>query len=367
VTVTRRNSVLEYRHSHDVVVSLDMPGFLGSDGPLISSEIFGGCGGLALGMAQAGFRHVAVAELDRWCCETLRLNAERGVRHFRDWRILEKDVREIRWDGFGPVDVLAGGVPCQPFSLGGRHGAHLDARDMFPEFARAVREIRPKAFLAENVRGLVRPAFSDYFRYVRMSLSRPSVQEDGAGWRRHLERLESVHDPEYLVSHSVLDAVDYGEAQRRERVFVVGIRADLGRERWEPPPSTHGPGLLPWRTAWDAVGNLPMPGRGRDPLHAFRGGARLYAGHSGSSVGAPAKTLKAGVHGVPGGENILVFPDGSYRYLTVREMARLQGFPDEFVLAGPWSEQVRQLGNAVPVGLAEVVARSVAKAIGEGD
>jgi DNA (cytosine-5)-methyltransferase 1 len=93
--------------------------------------------------------------------------------------------------------------------------------------------------------------------------------------------------------------------------------------------------------------------------HNFQAGARSYAGHTGSPTDEPAKTLKAGVHGVPGGENMLVRPDGSIRYFTVRESARLQTFPDEFLFHGSWTETMRQLGNAVPVKLAEIVARSV--------
>jgi DNA (cytosine-5)-methyltransferase 1 len=124
------------------------------------------------------------------------------------------------------------------------------------------------------------------------------------------------------------------------------------------------PDTLPWTTIRDAIGDMPDPER--QPLlsrgfhnHFFQPGARTYKGHTGSPIDEPAKTLKAGVHGVPGGENMMVLPGGEVRYFTVRESARLQTFPDEFVFHGSWSETMRQLGNAVPVALAARVATTV--------
>jgi len=121
----------------------------------------------------------------------------------------------------------------------------------------------------------------------------------------------------------------------------------------------------PWRTVRDALDGLPDPDRDKAASatllnHRFQPGARVYPGHTGSPLDEPAKTLKAGVHGVPGGENMLLRPDGSVRYFTVRESARLQTFPDEFLFHGSWTETMRQLGNAVPVALARVVGASVA-------
>jgi DNA (cytosine-5)-methyltransferase 1 len=205
------------------------------------------------------------------------------------------------------------------------------------------------------------------------------------------------------VVYRVLNAANYGIPQRRERVVFVGFRSDLGIE-WSFPEETHSldallwdqtrgdywerhgapkhmretaprfadrakrllerPTLPPWRTVRDAIGNLPDPEReprkaAAIPNHRFQPGARAYPGHTGSPIDEPAKTLKAGVHGVPGGENMLARPDGSVRYFTVRESARLQTFPDDFVFHGSWTETMRQLGNAAPVDLAAIVARSV--------
>ena len=120
--------------------------------------------------------------------------------------------------------------------------------------------------------------------------------------------------------------------------------------------------LKPWRTTRDAIAGLPEPTvKGSETWHnhKLQEGARSYPGHTGSVLDLPAKTLKAGVHGVPGGENMIALPDGRVRYLTVRESARLQTFPDDFRFHGSWTETMRQLGNAVPVELAHVVAASV--------
>ncbi|WP_424950455.1 DNA cytosine methyltransferase [Deinococcus sp.] len=116
----------------------------------------------------------------------------------------------------------------------------------------------------------------------------------------------------------------------------------------------------------DALHDLPDPEAEPENTllnHRFIGGARSYPGHTGSVLDAPSKTLKAGAHGVPGGENMLVRADGSVRYFSVRESARLQTFPDDYVFSGAWGEVMRQLGNAVPVELARVVANSVAVAL----
>jgi DNA (cytosine-5)-methyltransferase 1 len=207
----------------------------------------------------------------------------------------------------------------------------------------------------------------------------------------------------YDVHARLLNAADHGAPQRRERVFFVGFRADLEID-WRFPPSTHGrdallrdqasgaywdrhglprpktprarlagmdSALLPWRTVRDALDGLPDPERDPTadtiPNHRFQPGARSYPGHTGSDLDSPAKTLKAGVHGVPGGENMLRRPDGSIRYFTIRETARLQTFPDDYVFHGAWSEAMRQLGNAAPVLLARAVGGAVAEALRGAD
>jgi DNA (cytosine-5)-methyltransferase 1 len=379
-----------------------------------SVELFAGAGGLGIGLHEAGFRPVQVIEWDRYCCDTLRENKARGIGTVKGWNVTEGDVRDVEFSKYaGRVALVSGGPPCQPFSLGGKHQAHSDARDMFPEAIRAVRQIQPKAFVFENVRGLTRTAFRDYFEYIRLQLEHPEITTKGGqkNWREHLARLQRHHTSgsrrglNYRVVTQVLNAADYGVPQRRERVFFVGFREDLGVQ-WHFPEPTHSqaallfdqvsgsywerhrvvrrdrPDLshitgieqrlearasnLPWRTVRDTISDLPDPERhpkkaGDFLNHRFQPGARSYPGHTGSPLDEPAKTLKAGVHGVPGGENMLMRPDGSIRYFTVRESARLQTFPDDFLFHGSWSETMRQLGNAVPVELAKVIGSNVAR------
>ncbi len=376
-----------------------------------SIELFAGAGGLGLGLHSAGFKPTRVIEWDSYCCETIRENKKRGVDSVRHWKVTEGDVRKVNFKRYADrIDLVSGGPPCQPFSLGGKHRAYDDARDMFPQAVRAVREIRPKAFIFENVKGLTRVGFRNYFEYIRLQLEHPEVVMRGdESWGDHLARLEQHHVSgsrdglNYRVVTQVLNASDYGVPQRRERVFFVGFREDLG-VCWHFPPPTHSqhalhwdqvnghywarhsvakadqilpkgatrikgetfskPSLLPWRTVRDAISDLPdpeiHPRQSAEFLnHRFQPGARSYPGHTGSPLDEPAKTLKAGVHGVPGGENMLLRPDGSVRYFSVRESARLQTFPDDFLFHGSWSETMRQLGNAVPVDLAHVVGGSV--------
>jgi DNA (cytosine-5)-methyltransferase 1 len=382
-----------------------------------SVELFAGAGGLAIGMANAGFHHAAVIEWNPDACETFRENKRRHTNHIEEWPLHEADVRGFDYGALKDVIVVSGGPPCQPFSMGGKHRGYRDERDMFPEAVRAVRELRPKAFIFENVKGLMRETFSDYFEYIHLQLTYPGfVRGKRESWREHRARLERHHtarqEPsEYNVVYRLLNAADYGVPQRRERVFLVGFRSDLG-VKWSFPEAGYSENALlrskwitgdywdqhkvakwsrpslgkrrvarverlreenlfetdkkPWLTVRDAISDLPDPERGTTGAfanHIFNPGARQYKGHTGSPLDEPAKTLKAGDHGVPGGENMLTRFDGSVRYFTVREAARLQTFPDDYIFRGAWTEAMRQLGNAVPVRLAESVARSVAKTL----
>ncbi len=377
-----------------------------------SVELFVGAGGLGIGVSQAGFKPAAVMDWDRWACDTLRQNKERGLDPVRDWPLHECDVRDFDFGSItGDIDLITGGPPCQPFSMGGRHRAFLDTRDMFPQAIRAVRELRPRAFIFENVKGLTRSSFANYLEYIRLQLAYPDlVAKRDEEWLAHLARLEDHHTRgringlRYRVVMRVLNAANHGVPQRRERVFLVGFRADTDVE-WHFPTPTHSrdallwsqwredtywdlhevakkhrpqggagkaralamgekPAEQQWRTVRDAIADLPdpelSPRRAHDfHDHRFQPGARSYPGHTGSPLDEPAKTLKAGVHGVPGGENMLRRPNGSIRYFTIRESARLQTFPDDMIFHGSWTETMRQLGNAVPCELGRIVATGV--------
>jgi DNA (cytosine-5)-methyltransferase 1 len=378
-------------------------------------ELFAGAGGLALGISNAGFSHEIVIERDKHACGTIRANRERFVAPVVHWNLHEGDVRKFDYSTIvKPVDLLAGGPPCQPFSLGGKHRGPEDQRDLFPEAARAVCSLKPRAFMFENVKGLLRQSFAKYFEYIWLQLSYPELNRGAAqDWVDHLARLERHHTKgtykglHYNVVFQMVNAADYGVAQKRERVVIVGFRSDLGMD-WSFPKHTHSRESLllsqwitneywerheipktkrpkpseklkkqldklrsnmsavkesAWLTVRDAISDLPNPvkyPREADNInHKLIPGARVYPGHTGSPLDEPAKALKAGDHGVPGGENMLANPDGSVRYFTVRESARLQTFPDDYLFNGTWGETMRQLGNAVPVQLSRAVAASI--------
>ncbi|WP_420783194.1 DNA cytosine methyltransferase [Streptomyces sp. LPB2020-019-1HS] len=421
-----------------------------------SVELFAGGGGLAMAVHNAGFRPLLVNEFAKRALETLIENGAtlrdpddtsmpkpgqgRPGRRADGWPLVPGDVRRIPSFEFlrdAEVDLLAGGPPCQPFSLGGVAKGDEDERNMFPEMFRAIREMRPKAVICENVRGLLRPSFEPYFEYIKREMTLPFVQRgEGDTWEDHDKVLreliedDSVDPSErYDVVHIPVNAADYGVPQIRHRVIIVAFRADLG-VKWEkykpegeyseaalvdsmhdgrywkrygdvpgidlirervmaslPPASLVPDGKKPWRTLRDAIagvdGNKPLP---PVPVEAVHGklvvdnipdhtgwpGARTYPGHTPNELDRPAKTVKAGVHGVPGGESVMrlddpTFDGTGYRYMTVRETARVMTFPDDWILAGPRGEKMRQLGNAVPVRLGEVFAKAVRAALDDAE
>lgn len=322
-----------------------------------SLELFSGCGGLAKGLELAGFEHCAFVEFNKWACESLRANFNPELVH-------EVDVRKFDFAEVGQVDLIAGGPPCQPFSLGGLARADADARDMFPQAIRAIHELSPKGFLFENVKGLLRASFADYFEYIILRLKFPEITlPPGKQWREHLVQLRGIDFNKYPglkydVRYKLVNAVDYGVPQRRERVFIVGLRSDLDLQ-WQWPQSQ-----LLQRTIADAIRHLPDV-RCENALgdHNFIGGAREYPGHTGSDYDKPSKTIKAGAHGVPGGENMIRFPDGSLRYMSVHEAKLIQTFPESYKICGTWGESLRQIGNAVPVELARAMGAQMMKSL----
>lgn len=404
-------------------------------------ELFAGGGGLAMGVHNAGFRPLLVNEYADRAVETLQTNPMPGG---GKWPVIPGDVRKIddEFDALkGRVDILAGGPPCQPFSLGGAHKGTEDERNMFPQMFRAIRQMRPKAVICENVQGLLRPSFKSYFAYILNELKLPFVQrEPDATWEEHNEVLEKIlandsvpASERYEVKPTRVNAADFGVPQVRQRVIIVGFRADLGVEwdEFEPQPAFSDESLIhsmrqggeywakrhrgvdpeakarsianlpeldydnpdvkekltrkPWRTLRDAIAGIdenegkPLPPlklvdvwekREAAGFDEHRGwpGARIYKGHTPNLLDRPAKTVKAGVHGVPGGESVMqlddiTFDDSGFRYMTVRETARVMTFPDHWKLAGPRGEMMRQLGNAVPVKLAETFANAVSAAL----
>ena len=331
-----------------------------------SVEIFAGGGGLALGVSDAGFDHSYLVEWDKDSAKTLYHNNKKfGLHGDAEW-IFNGDIHEVDFSAYREkIDLLSGGPPCQPFSIGGKHGAFNDKRDLFSEATRAIFEMRPRAFIFENVRGLLRKSFAKYFGYIILQLSYPGLaRKQNQDWQDHLAQLEKHHtsskdkDLHYNVVFRLVNAADYGVPQKRERVIIVGFRNDIDG-KWSFPETTHSEKALeyskdvsavywdrhgismgrrsndpaqellfattpkkPWVTVRDALLDLPDPREPNDfRNHIFQDGARAYPGHTGSNLDEPAKTIKAGGHGVPGGENMILLDDGRVRYLTVREAA----------------------------------------------
>ena len=373
-----------------------------------SLELFSGAGGLAKGIELAGAHHKAFVEWNADACRTLRMNYPPEIVH-------ETDIRRFDFSKFSNIDVIAGGPPCQPFSFGGKAKGHNDERDMFPYAVSAIRQLMPKTFIFENVKGLLRQSFARYFKYIILQLTYPQTPLPDTDWGKNLDFLEQLpknncaNGLKYNVSFKLVNAADYGVPQKRERVVIVGIREDLNvswdfpeaaysedallwdkyvtgeywsRHHTAPPPAEltqaavlkerlqriYGmfpPQKKPWKTVRDALQGLPAPHESGNTYdeHKIREGAKEYPGHTGSDLDQPSKTIKAGSHGVPGGENMLKYPDETVRYYTVLEAKRIQTFPDDYPISGAWSEAMRQLGNAVPVKLANTIAESLFKVI----
>jgi DNA (cytosine-5)-methyltransferase 1 len=377
-----------------------------------SVEIFAGGGGMALGMRQAGFTHDALVEWWAPAAKVLRYNAERDSTLWASDHVLEADVRDTLSDlaNLGSISLVAGGPPCQPFSLAGTGAGHSDDRNMFPAALDVVRTLLPEFVVFENVPGLTRPSFSPYLDYVRDQLRRPMITpNEGELWNEHHARiLRSKTEELYRVYQEDIDAADLGVAQSRRRIFLVAVRADLEHAgTWSSFAMTHSRDVLlhqqwvtgtywnrhglekpaetpdrlraqierirktgvpddraAWRTLRDLLADVPEPAAEIAPEgwpnHVAIPGARTYAKHNGSPLDMPSKTIKAGVHGVAGGEGMLRELDGAVRYLSIREAALVQGFPQDYEFPGVRSRVMGVIGNAVAVDVAAHIGRALA-------
>jgi DNA (cytosine-5)-methyltransferase 1 len=378
---------------------------------LQSVELFAGGGGMALGMRAVGFEHRALVEWWAPAARVLRHNAELDPELWKPDAVFEQDVNdELDEIGErGAVQLVAGGPPCQPFSLAGAHAGDADDRNQFPSALKVVRRMRPELVVFENVPGLLRPTFAPYVDYVRDQLRHPDIkpQDDDELWDHHHQRIrDSREEPVYRVYQDQIDAADLGVPQSRKRVFIVAIRSDVpGADTWQNIGTTHSRDRMlhdqyvtgdywrrhglsatevplrtrgqvkrveatgmdetkePWVTLRDALLGVPSPGFDVDvdgwPNHRHIGGARTYAKHTGSPLDRPSKTIKAGVHGVAGGEAMLRDLDGVVRYLTVREAALVQGFPRTYEFPGPRSRVMGVIGNAVAVKVAATLGSAL--------
>jgi len=309
--------------------------------PLTCIEICSGAGGQALGLERAGFEALAHVEYDHHACNTLRLNRP-------NWNVIEGDVRDFTAKKFKDVDLLAGGVPCPPFSKAGKQLGKNDERDLFPEALRLVDECRPKAVMLENVRGFLDAVFTDY----RINL------------KKHLKALG------YETSWHLLNASDFGVPQLRPRVVVIAIRSDYAGHFYPPIPLTDG---LPTKTVGETLADL-MAENGWEGAFEWASNANeiaptLVGGskkHGGADLG-PTRARKAWASlGVNGKSLADAAPPKGFEEmprLTLRMTARIQGFPDEWQFSGGKTAAYRQIGNAFPPPVAKAAAERIKEAI----
>lgn len=323
-------------------------------------DLFAGAGGLSLGLKAAGWDVRIAVEYDQTAIATHRKNMPDTL-HLCD------DIREIDFrDYAGTIDLVAGGPPCQPFSVSGKQLGKLDLRDMVPEFVRVIREVRPRAFLMENVAGLTTERFLPYLE----------------------DRIEELRALGYEVYWQVLNAADYGVPQNRRRLFVIGL--PIGVKFCFPEP-THGADRInKYATVANALEGCPVDDPNRAKIVFCKNPVLRrspYAGMLLNGKGRPLN-LNGPAHTIPasagGNRTHILDPDGVLlKYhahlqgggmpisgevqgctrLTVRQSARIQTFPDWFDFVGRRNQQYAQIGNAVPPDFAAVIAKALREAL----
>ncbi len=302
-------------------------------------ELCAGGGGQALGLEQAGFQHTALFEIDSNACATLRWNRS-------EWEVAQCDIRGLDGSGFRGIDLLAGGLPCPPFSVAGKQLGYTDERDLFPAALRLVGESKPRCVMIENVRGLLDPRFEQYRELI-------------------LSRLKQLG---YRASWRLLDASDYGVSQYRKRAILVAIEKGLSHKfDWPKPlderPPTVGEMLYDdmssrgWRRAeeWSLGANNLAP--------TIVGGSLK---HGGPDLG-PVRARKAwAVLGVDGKGVADEPPEpefGQMPRLTVSMVAKLQSFPNTWTFVGSKTPAYKQIGNAFPPPVARAVGFQIFSAL----
>lgn len=309
---------------------------------LTSVELCAGAGGQALGMERAGFSHQALVEIDNHCRNTLLLNRP-------SWNVLDGEQADLAsFDGrpYEGVDVLAGGLPCPPFSVAGKQLGHADERNLFPDALRLVDEIRPQAVMIENVRGFLDAVFADYRQKLKRQLSKLGYQAD---W--HL-----------------FNASDFGVPQLRPRVVIVAMRKDLSEHFSWPVSSSTSPATV-GETLHDLMAENGWRGATRwskqadDIAPTIVGGSKKHGGPDLGPTRAKRAWATLGVDGMgianqPPERDFVGMPR-----LTVPMVARLQGFTDDWRFSGKKTPAYRQVGNAFPPPVAEAVALKIREAI----
>ena len=309
---------------------------------LTSLELCAGGGGQALGLEQAGFEHLAVVENDPDACNTLRANRPR-------WKVIEDDIRNVDGRAYEGVDLVAGGVPCQPFSVGGKQFGEHDDRDLFPEALRIVEEAMPRAVMLENVSGLGQRKFAGYRWLVANRLYR--LGYTSSWWQG-------------------VNARDYGVSQLRPRLVLIAMRQPWGQQFTWPwyaadPPSA---GMALWdlmaENGWHGAEHWARY-RCTKIAPTIVGGSKKHGGPDLGPTRARAQWRELGVNGgsiaedAPGPDELTEHTPR----LTIRMVARLQGFPGDWLFMGGKTAAYRQVGNAFPPPVAEGLGRAIHHAL----
>ncbi len=304
-----------------------------------SIEICAGAGGQALGLEQAGFNHIVLVEIDSHACKTLRLNRP-------NWDVREQDVKTFSAIDYKGIDLLAGGVPCPPFSIAGKQLGHNDERDLFPEMVRLTSECLPKAIMIENVRGLLTPKFNEYRAFIQKQL----------------------YELGYLSEWRLLNAAYFGVPQSRPRAILIGLRIPYASYFEWPTISdnslnTVGEVLYPYmaKNGWEGASDWKNKANGIAPT--IVGGSKK---HGGPDLGPSRARYSWEQLGVDGGTIAEDSPSKAHiglPRLTVRMAAAVQGFPDDWQFYGKKTASYRQVGNAFPPPVAKAVGESIVNAL----
>lgn len=304
-----------------------------------SIEICAGAGGQAIGLEQAGFEHLALVEIDLNACNTLRLNRP-------EWNVIQSDVKEFSAKKFKGVDLLAGGVPCPPFSIAGKQLGHEDERDLFPEALRLVKECKPKAVLLENVRGILDIKFKEYRRHILNELYKMGYQCD---WR-------------------LVNASDYGVSQLRPRAILIALQKEYFEYFQWPAKSETNP-LTVGELLYDEMASLGWENAKTWKLGANNIAPTLVGGskkHGGADLGptrAKQSWAMLGVDGKGLADQPPVNGSKAMPRLTLKMTALIQGFPKEWEISGKKTPAYRQVGNAFPPPVAKAIGVSIKKAL----
>lgn len=310
--------------------------------PLTCVEICAGAGGQALGLAMAGFTHVALVEYEEDYCKVLKQNRP-------EWNVICADVHDFDGHPYKGVDLLAGGVPCPPFSIAGKQLGQNDERDLFPEAIRLIQEIKPKAVMLENVRGFLDPAFAEYREHIFTSINK-------LGYATHIK---------------LLNASDYGVPQLRPRVVIIGIRADQCGAFSYPAEK---PGLAPTvgETLYDLMAQNHWAGAKTWAAQANKiaptlvGGSKKHGGPDLGPVRARNAWAELGVDGRGIADTAPMPNFGGMPRLTSRMMARIQGFPDTWTFGQKKTTACRMIGNAFPPPVAQAVGEKIKECLEYG-